>query len=327
MLQKQFLTDWKSRHFPLCLFFYHCFYFFFEGKRILCLPIVDCTETLVCNCFESYTAADPVTAVGWFQLLGVPTERKEIANTMSNYLIYTSNPPPVCVYSVCFLKRYLHLICSFILPYEAELVAQAAGWGWVFVIIQQGRENGKRKNLCLTFNDTEMNLQCCHVCTRVCFIAVFLLDGNPLWVSLVKKDLTHSLYSFVAIADCWYFRCYVSMLSLFTSVYCLTPGFEFKNPVYILCEMELHQELITTVCPSALDAHSIHAYSCTGMISIQKFSPRKSAYYTSHPENLQPFLLLSNQKLSKIGRYCKVFINGKQSHRWTVKRGQHVASV
>lgn len=174
VLQKQFLTDWKSRHFPLWLFFFF-FFFLFWGKAYPTPSqngLHRNTVALVCNCFESYTAADPVTAVGWFQLLGVPTERKEIANTVSNYLIYAPNPPPVCVFTMCVFLRGVYIpFAAISLLCKAELVTQAAGRGWVFVIIQQGRENGKRKISCLTFNDTETDIQCCRVCMRVCFTA------------------------------------------------------------------------------------------------------------------------------------------------------------
>lgn len=71
------------------------------------------TVALVCNYFESYAAGDPVTAVGWFQLLGVPTERKEIANTMSSYLISSLPPVCMCVRVLFFLKNNSLIICSY----------------------------------------------------------------------------------------------------------------------------------------------------------------------------------------------------------------------
>lgn len=81
------------------------------------------TVALVHSCFESYAAGDPVTAVEWFQLPEVPTERKEIANTMNNYLI--SSHPQICIYvCICggyfFLMGTLLLICSYCPPYRPE---------------------------------------------------------------------------------------------------------------------------------------------------------------------------------------------------------------
>lgn len=134
VLQKQFLTEWKSRHFPLVLFLgkvYPTHSHSIRPRHIV---------ALVCNWFESYWGRRPchgsgVVSASW------SSNWKE-RNCKYNERLLDFFPPTIflCLH-VCYFDFFLRGIhfsfAAIVLPYTAKQVVQRIRQDYAFVMKQQ----------------------------------------------------------------------------------------------------------------------------------------------------------------------------------------------
>lgn len=113
MLQKQFLTDWKSRHFPL-------WYFFFEGKQILHVPTSTlCQWQLLWEpCSRRPCHGSGVVSASW------SSNWKERNCKYNEQLLDIFPPTSLCV-CVFFLGGIYFSFAATVLMYKAEHIAQS----------------------------------------------------------------------------------------------------------------------------------------------------------------------------------------------------------